>query len=65
MGGATCNLFSSFLAGLLMFGARYGFALVATRRDPQMLRILLASSRAKPRFDAAKHVRTEIEVRPW
>jgi hypothetical protein len=29
-----------------------------------MLQILLASARVKPRFDAAKHVPTEIEVRP-
>ncbi len=62
MGAATFNLFYSFLAGLLMFGALYGFALFATRRDPQMLRILLASSRVKPRFDATKHASVEIAV---
>jgi hypothetical protein len=62
MGAATFNLFYSFLAGLLMFGTLYGFAWWATDRDPDMLRILLASSRARRRFDAAKHVRADVEV---
>jgi type IV secretory pathway VirB3-like protein len=63
MGAATFNLFYSFAAGLLMSGALYGFAFWATKRDPQMLRILLSSSHFKPRYDAAKHVRFEVEVR--
>jgi len=63
LGAATFNLFYSFVAGLVMFGALYVFALTVTKRDPQMLRILLASSRVKPRFDAAKHVPADIEVR--
>ena len=37
LGAATFNLFYSFLAGLLMFGGLYGFALWATRRDPDVL----------------------------
>lgn len=63
MGAATFNLFYSFAAGLLMFAALYGFALWATKRDPDMLRILLASSRFKTRFDAAKHDVCVLEVR--
>src|SRR5712691_11079120 len=63
MGAATFNLFYSFVAGLLIFAVLYVFALMATKRDPRMLTILLASSRVKPRFDAAKHLRTDIEVR--
>jgi type IV secretory pathway VirB3-like protein len=63
MGAATFNLFYSFAAGLLMFAALYAFARIATHRDPQMLTILLASSRVKRRFDAAKHVPSDIEVR--
>ena len=51
MGAATFNLFYSFLAGVLMFGTLYGFAWWATDRDPDMLRILLSSSRARRRFD--------------
>jgi len=62
MGAATFNLFYSFLAGLLMFGSLYGFAAWATTRDPDMLRILLSSSRARCRFDPAKHERQDVEV---
>jgi hypothetical protein len=64
MGAATFNLFYSFLAGLLMFTALYGLAAWATARDPDMLRILLSSSRARRRFDPAKHERQDVEVRP-
>src|SRR6266850_4647488 len=63
LGAATFNLFYSFVAGLVMFGTLYFFARTLTTRDPQMLTILLASSRVKPRFDAAKHVPADIEVR--
>lgn len=62
MGAATFNLFYSFLAGLLMFGGLYGFAVWATRQDPDMLRILLSSTRDRRRFDPAKHERMDIEV---
>jgi type IV secretory pathway TrbD component len=65
MGAATFNLFYSFLAGLLMTASLYAFALWATRRDPQMLRILLSSSRFRPRYDAGKHATFEVELRPW
>jgi type IV secretory pathway VirB3-like protein len=63
MGAATFNLFYSFLAGLLMASSLYVFALWATTRDPQMLRILLSSSRFRERYDAVKHARFDIEVR--
>ena len=62
MGAATFNLFYSFLAGLLIFAALYVFALWATRHDPQMLRILLSSTRFRSRYDAIKHTRFEVEV---
>lgn len=65
MGAATFNLFYSFLAGLLMFATLYGFARWATERDPDMLRILLSSSRARRRFDPAKHARADVEVARW
>ncbi|MCC7044130.1 MAG: VirB3 family type IV secretion system protein [Acidobacteria bacterium] len=64
MGAATFNLFYSFLAGLLMFCALYGFAAWATARDPDMLHILLSSSRLHRRFDPAKHERQDVEVNP-
>ena len=43
MGAAMFNLFYSFLAALLTFASLYGFARWSTKRDPQMLRILLSS----------------------
>jgi len=65
LGAATFNLFYSLLAGLLMFAGLYGFALWATNRDPEMLRILLASSRARRRYDPGKHERRDVEIAPW
>ena len=63
LGAATFNLFYSFLGGLLTFLGLYGFALWATWRDPEMLRILLASSGVRHRYDPGKHVRADVEVR--
>ena len=65
LGAATFNLFYSFLGGLLMFVGLYGFALWATKHDPQMLRILLASSQTRRRYDPAKHERHDVEIRRW
>ena len=65
LGAATFNLFYSFLAGLLMFAGLYGFAWWATERDPDMLRILLSSSRARRRFDPGKHERRDVEGATW
>ena len=50
---------------LLVFLALYAFGRWATTYDPQMLRILLSSSRFRPRYDAAKHVRFDVEIRAW
>ena len=62
LGAATFNLFYSFMAGLLMFGGLYAFAIWATRHDPEMLRILLASSQARRRYDPGKHDRVDVEM---
>jgi type IV secretory pathway VirB3-like protein len=64
VGAATFNLFYSFLAGLLIAVGLYAFSLWATRRDPEMLRIVLASSRARRRYDSAKHMPTRVRVMP-
>ena len=61
---ATFNLLSSLFAGLLLFGGLYAVARWATQRDPQMLHILLSSSRGRAQYDAAKHVPVDLEVRP-
>jgi hypothetical protein len=65
LGGATFNLFYSFLAGLLIFAGLYGGALWATRHDPELLRILLASSNVRRRYDPAKHRPVNMEVSAW
>ena len=64
VGAATFNLFYSFVAGLLITVGLYAFALWTTRRDPEMLRILLASSGARRRYDPAKHQPAHIRVTP-
>ena len=64
LGAATFNLFYSLLAGILMCLGLYAFALWATWRDPEMLRILLSSFAARRRYDPGKHARSDIEVRP-
>ena len=62
LGAATFNLFYSFMAGLLMFGGLYALAIWATRHDPEMFRILLASSQARRRYDPGKHDRVDVEM---
>ena len=64
LSGVGLLLLAVFVAGLLMFVALYGFALWATWRDPEMLRILLASSKLRNRYDPGKHTRVELEVVP-
>jgi type IV secretory pathway VirB3-like protein len=63
MGAAMFNLFYSFPAGVLTFVSLYVFARWSTTRDPQMLQILLSSSRFRTRYDAAKHVPVDIKAR--
>jgi type IV secretory pathway TrbD component len=65
LGAATFNVFYSFVAGLLIFAGLYSFGLWATRRDPQMLRILLSSSQSRRRYDPGKHQRSDLEIARW
>jgi len=65
LGAATFNLFCSVLAGLLIFAGLYGGALWATRHDPELLRILLASSNVRRRYDPGKHRPVNMEVSAW
>src|SRR4029079_19202494 len=62
LGAATFNLFYSLLAGLLMSLGLHGFAVCATPRDPDMLRILLASSKTRRRYAPGKHQPFDVEV---
>ena len=59
MGAATFNLFSSFLGGLMMFSVLFAGARWATATDPQILRILLNSSKFKLRYDPSKQVQSQ------
>jgi type IV secretory pathway TrbD component len=54
LGAAAFNLFYSFIAGLLVAGLMYGFAVWSTKHDPQMLAIILRSGRHRVRYDAAR-----------
>ena len=54
IGSATFNFFGSLLAGLVMFIALYSFGRWVTVTDPQILRILLNSSRLCQRYDPLK-----------
>jgi type IV secretory pathway TrbD component len=54
MGGATFNFFGSLLGGIVMFVALFFFARWATATDPEILRILLNSSKFKRQYDPAK-----------
>src|SRR5262245_54806245 len=60
-GAATFTFFRSLIGGLLMFAALYVFARWATATDPQILRIVLNSSKFRCRYDPAKC--TEAVVR--
>jgi type IV secretory pathway TrbD component len=65
VGGATFNLFYSFLAGGLVAMALYAFALWSTVHDPQLLWVLLSSARFRREYDPAKHDPVDVGVRPW
>ena len=54
VGGATFTLFGSLLGGVVMFLALYGGSRWITQRDPQLLRIILRSARARRRYDSGK-----------
>ena len=62
MGGATFNLFGSLLSGLVMFAALFLLARWATATNPQILRILLNSSRFKARYDSGKRDQADIRI---
>ena len=62
MGAATFNLFGSLLGGLLIFGCLFLMAQWATRTDPQILRILLNSSKFRREYDPAKYSEQSVRV---
>ena len=62
MGAATFNLFGSLLGGMLLFGSLFLMAQWATRTDPQILRILLNSSKFRREYDPAKYSEQSVQV---
>jgi type IV secretory pathway TrbD component len=62
MGAAAFNLFGSLLGGLLVFGSLFLMAQWATRTDPQILRILLNSSKFRREYDPAKYSEPNVRV---
>src|SRR4051794_32543452 len=64
IGGATFTCFSSLAGAILMFFALYGCARRATKNDPQILRVLMNSSRFKPQYDPSKRETYQLEYVP-
>ena len=62
-GAGVFNLFHSFIGGLLLFVLGLIAAQWATRYDPQILRILLNSSKFHVLYDPGKHRKEFIEIR--
>jgi type IV secretory pathway TrbD component len=62
MGAAAFNLFGSLLGGFLIFGSLFLMAQWATRTDPQILRILLNSSKFRREYDPAKYRDSNVRV---
>jgi type IV secretory pathway TrbD component len=54
IGAGTFNLLGSLLGGLLMFLLLYVVARWATKTDPQILKLLLASAKSRNQYDPAK-----------
>ena len=54
MGAAVFNLLHTFFGGIRMFSLLYWFARWATKTDPQILRLLLNSSKARTQYDPMK-----------
>jgi type IV secretory pathway TrbD component len=63
MGAATFTSFSSLVSGVVMFVALFLCAQRATKTDPQILRIVLNSSRFRNQYDPAKFTGYEVEWR--
>jgi type IV secretory pathway TrbD component len=54
VGAATFNLLGSLVGGILMFLLLYFIARWSTESDPQLLRVLLTSTKLRTHYDPAK-----------
>jgi hypothetical protein len=61
MGAATFTCFSSLVGAVLMFFALYACGRKATKTDPQILRVLMNSSRFKRQYDPLKREEYGVE----
>ena len=64
IGAETFNLLGSLLGGLLMFLLLYCVAKWSTEHDPQLLRLLLTSTKVRTYYDSAKFVPIAIQKVP-
>ena len=62
VGAATFSCFNSLLGAILMFGALFLCAKQATRKDAQILRVLLNSSRFRTQYDPLKRAHYSVEA---
>ena len=63
-GAAMFNMLHSLVGGLVLFVIGVIAAQWATKTDPQILRVLLNSSKFKALYDPAKYARERISIRP-
>ncbi len=61
MGAGVFNLLKTFFGGILMFFALYLLARWATKADPQILRFLLNSAKARTQYDPMKFAPVEVK----
>lgn len=54
MGAAVFNLLHTFIGGILIFVLLYWFARWATETDPQILRLMMNSAKARTQYDPMK-----------
>jgi type IV secretory pathway VirB3-like protein len=64
MGAATFTCFSSLIGAVLMFVLLYLCARQATKTDPQIMHILMNSSKFKPQYDPLKRDFYRVERIP-
>jgi len=60
MGAAVFNLLHTFIGGVLIFTLLYWFARRATKTDPQILRLVMNSTKVRTQYDPMKFVLVQI-----
>ena len=60
MGAAVFNLLHTFIGGVLIFTLLHWFARWATKTDPQILRLVMNSAKARTQYDPMKFAPVQI-----